>query len=589
MKFAPNQVEIMRKPFTLQRCALLLLAVVSRALAFNFPPHVATLSQSTAKARYVARTVCPGLQMANLGPTGDREDRSIGSEDREREAAAVFVNEREMLSEQGFPRRYKAKIVSSAQEFLTACISGRFHDASFADGFEFHGSHADKTLTTEDFFAGEALGHAEFYGFTVDPYEPMRVWFNARVSPVRGTQNRTAQSCSLTFDATGNVLLFTAHAIDLENGPKNLRNDPCSAPGKHLQSGEEGRNDAAGLLPKPKRGSPASTPPPPSLPRSASMKAESGEARAPAVSSANAAEGVEGAGHARQEQKALRRQLQLNTRQRAEIAQLAEQCANLQAQVALFENAEAQSSAGGTVERLKEACDEYEKKIVAYEEKLAAAVSLMDEAAARHEHVIGERDELARRLSSETQLRSDVTSRLREQVERLSVEEAELGRLASQVQNLEAERDASRVAQGQLQEKVVLLRRQLEEERQQRAARQRAAEGAAAQASAAEQRARTQQSVVKLLLWSAAAAFQSRPTKSPSEQLFKVLFSCLLVSQGLVAARSAAHGPPTAAASDQVQPSDVRNTIAPFTSQAPAPAARNSAAPAPASERRRYG
>lgn len=65
-----------------------------------------------------------GLQMA-AGNAGD-EDRSAFAEEREQDgAAAVFVNEREMLSEQGFPRRYKAKIFSRAQTFLTACTSGR--------------------------------------------------------------------------------------------------------------------------------------------------------------------------------------------------------------------------------------------------------------------------------------------------------------------------------------------------------------------------------------------------------------------------------------------------------------------------------
>jgi len=54
--------------------------------------------------------------------------------------------------------------------------------------------------------------------------------------------------------------------------------------------------------------------------------------------------------------------------------------------------------------------------------------------------VLGERDELTQRLSGETELRSDVTMRLRQQVRRRSSEEAELNRLNTQLQSLEAVR-----------------------------------------------------------------------------------------------------------------------------------------------------
>ena len=54
--------------------------------------------------------------------------------------------------------------------------------------------------------------------------------------------------------------------------------------------------------------------------------------------------------------------------------------------------------------------------------------------------MLGERDELTQRLSGETELRSDVTMRLRQQVQRRSSHEAELNRLNTQLQSLEAVR-----------------------------------------------------------------------------------------------------------------------------------------------------
>ena len=247
--------------------ALLLMAGASHVCGFTGLPKVAkTISQPTVKPRCVAKALLQGVQMT-AGNAGD-EDRSAFAEERERDcAAAVFVNEREMLSEQGFPRRYKAKIFSRAQTFLTTCVSGRPPSVLLADGFEFHGSREGKALTTQDFFAGEAFGRAEFYGFKVDPYEPMRVWFNARAPVHEGpsSSSRPAQSCSLTFDADGKVEQFTVHAIDLGRAPQPLGNAQCARSGKRSEPCD------AGLLPKPER-SYASTPPPPSPPRHTSAK-----------------------------------------------------------------------------------------------------------------------------------------------------------------------------------------------------------------------------------------------------------------------------------------------------------------------------
>jgi hypothetical protein len=165
-----------------------------------------------------------------------------------------------------------------------------------ADCFEFHGSREGKALTTQDFFAGEALGRAEFYGFKVDPYEPMRVWFNARALVNEG-------SCSLTFDADGKVEQFTVHTIDLGRAPQPLGAHAQCSPGKRSEPRD------AGLLPKQER-SHASTPPPPSPPRPASAKwfEEPGTVQIPAVRVLQDPMSK----RASQEEESLKRQLQLN-------------------------------------------------------------------------------------------------------------------------------------------------------------------------------------------------------------------------------------------------------------------------------------
>jgi len=343
--------------------ALLLAACVMGAAAFTSMPPIAQMR--------LARGVRAGPRMEASAAGEEREPAPDAA------AAAVFLNEREMLSEQGFPRRYKAKLVKAAQTFLAACGSttGRPDRALLADAFEFHGGNGNETLTTADFFAGKTAGRlsGEFYGFSIDPYEPTRVWFNARAP--RSASARPAQSCSLTFNADGKVLVFTAHTIDTEHSPlPPLRSEPAEKMADSAFAGLE-----AALLPKPART--ASTPPPPSPPRHAK----------PAMNVA-AKPGATGA--AEEEQRALARQLELSARQRAEIARLSEQCASLQAKVARLEPIEREMPAPLTsngAARLKEACDRYEAKIAMYEEKLAQAAALMDEAAARHQQVLDER------------------------------------------------------------------------------------------------------------------------------------------------------------------------------------------------------
>ena len=162
------------------------------------------------------------LRMALPEPT--RTDAPGGA----RAGASIFVDEREHLAQQGFPRRYASKVIGRAKDFLQAFSSGELDKQMIAEGFEFAGE--SRTCPPG----------AEFYGFSIDPFEPTRVWFTARYelpsTPSGATKERlqllqkqartktpptAALSCSLTFNADGLATTFAMHSLD---------GSPASAP-----------------------------------------------------------------------------------------------------------------------------------------------------------------------------------------------------------------------------------------------------------------------------------------------------------------------------------------------------------------------
>ena len=114
-----------------------------------------------------------------------------------RAAGAVFADERELWKQQ--PKkfqqgRYRDKLLERARDFLQVHSSAAAVAAAaeaggslLAEGFEFFAVAHDARVVAlgadgfrERGTAAISEGGLEFYGFSVDPFEPTTVWFTAR-------------------------------------------------------------------------------------------------------------------------------------------------------------------------------------------------------------------------------------------------------------------------------------------------------------------------------------------------------------------------------------------------------------------------
>jgi len=148
------------------------------ASALGFPGALAR-TPAPALPLYRVRGI-PLLQMTAVDPA--RAQQKMG---------AVFVDEEALWKQQ--PKkyqqgRYRAMLLKRARDFLRAHSSsaaGSEAGSLISDGFQFLGVARDKrVLTTDDFLrSGRTAvggGAMEYYGFSIDPFEPQTVWFNAR-------------------------------------------------------------------------------------------------------------------------------------------------------------------------------------------------------------------------------------------------------------------------------------------------------------------------------------------------------------------------------------------------------------------------
>jgi hypothetical protein len=148
------------------------------ASALGFPRALAR-APAHALPLYSVRGL-PLLQMTAADPAG--APQTMG---------ALFVDEEALWKQQ--PKkyqqgRYRAMLLKRARDFLRAHSSstaGSEAASLVGEGFQFLGVSRDKRmLTTDDFLrSGTAAvggGAMEYYGFSIDPFEPRTVWFTAR-------------------------------------------------------------------------------------------------------------------------------------------------------------------------------------------------------------------------------------------------------------------------------------------------------------------------------------------------------------------------------------------------------------------------
>ena len=110
-----------------------------------------------------------------------------------------FIDERRIFS-----RRYTAKMVKFAQTFLSSFYDGVFDPSLTSKDFSFDTSVID-------------LKRAQFYGFSLNPFEPKQIHFIAR------TRTKDVYSCSLTLDADGLVDRFIPVDVDYNSrAPSSL-------------------------------------------------------------------------------------------------------------------------------------------------------------------------------------------------------------------------------------------------------------------------------------------------------------------------------------------------------------------------------
>jgi hypothetical protein len=82
---------------------------------------------------------------------------------------------------EGAARFYSMDLIAKTKAFLESYRNGSPDRNMLAPSFEFTCSGADATWTKDDFLAGRtAAGAAEFYEFSVDPFDNSRIWFQAR-------------------------------------------------------------------------------------------------------------------------------------------------------------------------------------------------------------------------------------------------------------------------------------------------------------------------------------------------------------------------------------------------------------------------
>ena len=92
---------------------------------------------------------------------------------------------------EGPARFYNLERINKARTFLEACSTGAVDPTLLAKNFVFEGSDPDGLLTTDDFHGGRVLvGATEFHDFSLDAFNPKRIWFHARMTPSQVSQSQ---------------------------------------------------------------------------------------------------------------------------------------------------------------------------------------------------------------------------------------------------------------------------------------------------------------------------------------------------------------------------------------------------------------
>ena len=139
----------------------------------------------------LARTPAPALPLHRVRGLPLLQMTAADPARAQQKMGAVFVDEEALLKQQ--PKkyqqsRYRAMLLKRARDFLRAHSSsaaGSEATSLISEGFQFLGVARDKrVLTTDDFLRSGTTavggGAMEYYGFSIDPFEPQTVWFTAR-------------------------------------------------------------------------------------------------------------------------------------------------------------------------------------------------------------------------------------------------------------------------------------------------------------------------------------------------------------------------------------------------------------------------
>jgi predicted nucleic acid-binding Zn-ribbon protein len=402
------------------------------------------------------------------------------------EGDGIFVNEREMLASKGYPRRYGAKIIKQAKTFLEAFSSGIVDPGLLAQGFEFAGSNPDGPVAMADVRGNEAAAKgSEFYGFTIDPHEPTRVWFTARITPAKAEAStaKLAQSCSLTFNDDGRATRFTMHTFDVD------------APVKHTPT----HNPDAGLKPKPQR--------PDSVTSQMDSAVPTGESRS-----------------APQRLPVPPRAVGTETLKSEErIQKLKQQCTSYEAElVGLKEQQSELAASQSEVKTLKFQLDEVLSSL-----KASAARKLALE------------EELLELKKGAADMAAEMAAAAKQQVTNGILQatkplEDEVTSLKGKLREMEAKREHE-----QLREQVERLNKDLQAKRQQLVEAHTALDKETKAREASEARSREQRLVWDTLVW----ALSGRRAASRSDALFKIVVNSLLLSHTLCAIHDLAQFP----------------------------------------------
>ena len=122
------------------------------------------------------------------------------SEGKKGKNGDALLNKAGKVGGAGASRFYTFELINHAKTFLESYSAAPVDQALLAKDFEFEMTGPASTMNKEDFLRGDTVaGATEFYEFSLDTYEPTRIWFHARwpAAEVRAQSNKYA---SIVFE-----------------------------------------------------------------------------------------------------------------------------------------------------------------------------------------------------------------------------------------------------------------------------------------------------------------------------------------------------------------------------------------------------